>query len=87
MNNTFVYNELHTTDPEKSRKFFDGLFDWDFEDVDMGGMQYTFVKSGEQGIGGIIKQMAPGAPSMFLSYVQVEDLSASTKKPRNLAGQ
>ena len=86
MGNNFVFNELHSTDPEKSRSFFGELFDWEFEDVNMGDMQYAFIKSDGNGQGGIIKQMAPDAPSMFLSYVQVDDIVASTEKAKELGG-
>jgi hypothetical protein len=56
------------------------------EDVDMDGMPYSFIKIGGQGKGGIIGQMTKGAPSMFLVYIDIENLDVSTERVRELGG-
>ena len=47
MANPFVHVELQTTDVEKAKKFYQGLFKWDLENMD--GMDYTMIKVGSSG--------------------------------------
>ncbi len=83
MANPFVHIELTTTDRKKSKSFYGALFDWNLEDVDMGGgMTYTMIKVGE-GTGGGIYEMKD-APPMWLAYVSVADVAAATKKAKSL---
>src|SRR5215471_11953150 len=83
MANAFVHNELNTTDFSKAKAFYSKLFDWKLEDM-AGGMEYTLIKVGENTTGGIMKHPMPGAPSMWLSYVNVDDIKASTAKAKSL---
>jgi hypothetical protein len=39
--NPFVHIELHTKDPDKSRKFYTSMFDWKMEEFQ--GMDYTII--------------------------------------------
>lgn len=44
MANPFVHVELSTTDLGAAKKFYQALFDWKLEDVDMGGgSHYTII--------------------------------------------
>ena len=88
MANPFVHVELNTTDPEKAKSFYDGLFDWKLEDMEMGsGMTYTMIQPGQGTGGGLMKQMVPGAPSAWLAYVEVDDVKASTDKAKSLGAR
>jgi predicted enzyme related to lactoylglutathione lyase len=85
MANPFVHVELSTTDPEKAKAFYGQLFTWKMEDMPMGpGMTYTLIQPGEGTGGGLTKQMMPGAPSAWLAYVVVDDVSAATAKAKSL---
>ena len=85
MANSFVHVELNSTDVAKSKTFYGKLFDWKLEDMDMGGgMTYTMVKPGEGVGGGMMKQLIPGAPSSWLSYVLVDEIKAATQKAKSL---
>jgi uncharacterized protein len=85
MANPFVHVELATTDIDKAKSFYRSLFDWQLQDVEMGGgMTYTLVKVGEGTGGGMLKHPMPGAPSAWLSYVQVDDVRAATNKAKSL---
>ena len=86
MPNPFVHVELNTTDPAKAKEFYGSLFDWKLEDMPMGGGDvYTLIGVGEDGTGGgMMKHPVPGAPSMWLAYVNVDDVEASTKKAQSL---
>ena len=88
MANPFVHVELSTTDLEKAKAFYGKLFDWSLEDVPMGpGDTYTLVKVGEGTGGGMMRQPVPGAPSMWLAYVLVDDIRAATEKARSLGAR
>jgi hypothetical protein len=79
MGNPFVHVALNTTDPAKAKTFYGSLFDWTLEDVDMGGgMTYTMIKVGDGTGGGLMKHPMPGAPSIWIPYVLVGDVAAST---------
>jgi predicted enzyme related to lactoylglutathione lyase len=85
MANPFVHVELSTTDVAQAKKFYGKLFNWKMEDIPMGGgASYTLIKVGDGTGGGLMKQMVPGAPSAWLSYVQVDDIEAATAKAKKL---
>jgi predicted enzyme related to lactoylglutathione lyase len=84
MANPFVHVELNTTDVGKAKTFYGKLFDWKLEDIPMGSDTYTLIKVGSGTGGGLMKHPMPGAPSMWLSYVEVDDIKASTAKAKSL---
>ena len=94
MANPFVHVELQTTDVAKAKQFYARLFDWKLEDVKVSdsnmpqGFEYTMIKVGEGVGGGMMKAMgmAQAAP-MWLAYVQVNDVAASTKKAKELGAE
>lgn len=87
MANPFVYTELNTTDLGPSKAFYSKLFDWKLEDVPGMGMDYTFIKNGDSPIGGMMKHPMPGAPSMWLPYVGVDNINAATAKAKSLGAE
>jgi predicted enzyme related to lactoylglutathione lyase len=84
MANPFVHVELNTTDLDKAKAFYTGLFDWQLEEVPMPGGTYTLIKVGSGTGGGMLSRLPPGVPSHWLSYVQVDDIEASTAKAKSL---
>jgi predicted enzyme related to lactoylglutathione lyase len=84
MANPFVHVELNTTDVGAAKSFYSKLFDWKLEDVPMPNGAYTMIKVGEGTGGGLTRHPVPGAPSMWLAYVQVDDIQAATQKAKSL---
>jgi len=85
MANPFVHVELNTNDVAKAKTFYSKLFDWKMEDVEGGESgTYTMISVGEGTGGGLLKHPMPGAPSMWLAYVLVDDIKAATAKARSL---
>lgn len=84
MGNPFVWVELHTHEPDKMKEFYGGLFDWNLEDIQVNGRNYTMVNVGDGTGGGIMKHPMPGAPAQWLPFVLVEDVAASTAKAASL---
>ena len=90
MSNPFVHAELATSDPNTAKAFFQSLFDWKLEDMPMegnGGGTYTIIKVGEGTGGGIMKNPMPGAPSMWIPYVLVDDVKKATAKAKSLGAK
>ena len=85
MGQPVVHFEIGCRDGVKTPDFYAKLFDWKLEDLPMGGGEsYTLVKVGDKTAGGIMKNPAPGRPSAWLAYVQVDDVPAATKKAKSL---
>jgi uncharacterized protein len=89
MANPFVHVELNTNDVAKAKSFYGKLFDWKLEDIasEATGGTYTMIGVGEGTGGGLMKNPMPNAPSMWLAYVLVDDIEASTKKAKSLGGK
>jgi uncharacterized protein len=85
MANPFVHVELATTDLDKAKSFYRSLFDWQLQDVEMGGgSTYTMIQVGQGTGGGMMKHPVPGAPSSWLAYALVDDVAAATAKAKSL---
>jgi predicted enzyme related to lactoylglutathione lyase len=85
MANPFVHCELNTQDIAKAKSFYQSMFAWTLNDVDMGGGKiYTLINVGEGTGGGMMQHPMPGAPSVWLPYVHVDDIATSTAKARSL---
>ncbi|MBI4688267.1 MAG: VOC family protein [Nitrospirae bacterium] len=82
MGNPFVHIELQTHDPDRTKKFYSGLFNWKLEDMPDKG--YTMIEVGEGTGGGMMKNPLPNAPDHWLPYIMVDDIRASTKKAASL---
>lgn len=87
MPNPFVHVELNTTDLDRAKAFYGKLFDWNLEDTPMPDGTYTMIKVGQGTGGGMMKHPMPGAPSVWLPYVAVDDIQASTAKVTELGGR
>jgi predicted enzyme related to lactoylglutathione lyase len=75
------------TDVAKAKSFYGKLLGWQLEDMQMGDMTYTMIKVGDGTGGGILKNPVPGMPSMWVPYVDVDDLEAATEKARTLGAK
>ena len=85
MANPFIHIELSSTDVASSKAFYGKLFDWQLQDTTLAdGGTYTMIQVGDGTGGGMLQQKMPGAPSMWLAYVLVEDIKAATARAREL---
>lgn len=85
----FSWSELQTDDPKKAVAFYSELFGWTVEAMDMGSGPYHVLKVGEESIGGISAK-PPGnekMPSMWGSYVTVDDIDKTVKQCVKLGGK
>jgi predicted enzyme related to lactoylglutathione lyase len=85
---TFVWNELHTTNPEAAAEFYRVLFGWSTRVMDMGdhGKYWIFVRNGKDAAGMMKMPPASPAPPNWLPYVGVENVDATAVKVKQLGG-
>jgi predicted enzyme related to lactoylglutathione lyase len=81
MPNAFVHIELNTDDVAKAKKFYKGLFKWK---TPPWGDGYTGIDVGKGTGGGMQKKPMPGAPTMWLPYVEVDDVKKTVAKAKKL---
>ena len=86
MPNPFGHIGLSTGDVEKAKEFYRNLFSWEYEEAPVEtGMPYTFIKTGAEPGGGIMK--APeGVPTGWTVYVTVDSVDAMIAKTTELGG-
>ncbi len=87
MRNPFVHVELNTTDIVRAKRFYRALFAWKLKDVPMPHYTYTIIDVGEGTGGGMMKQLMPDTPSMWMPYVLVQDIEAATAKAKKLGAK
>jgi hypothetical protein len=85
---SLTWNELLTTDVAKVKPFYEGLFGWKAEDMEMpdGPGPYTVwnLPGSEPGMGGAMKTPMEGMPSFWNVYFQVDDTDSIVKKAKDL---
>jgi predicted enzyme related to lactoylglutathione lyase len=70
---TLSWNELMTPDVDAALAFYEKVFGWKGNRVDMPGMEYTELKLGDRSIGGAMKPPMPGMPAAWGVYFAVDD--------------
>ncbi|MEW5818277.1 MAG: VOC family protein, partial [Spirochaetota bacterium] len=91
MKNPVVHWEISFKDYKKGKEFYSQLFDWNVEEMDMGGTPYGMVNAdpvNDRGIGGGLMPKSPDARHGFTTfYVFVDDVTAYLKKVEKLGGK
>lgn len=72
----FVWFEHFSNDVAAARRFYDSLFGWKSDGIDMGGQTYHMIQNGAEGIGGF-HQAIPGMPNSWMGYLSVADVDAN----------
>ena len=87
---SFVWNELNTRDLAAAKAFYSEVFGWTPNDLDLGGMQYTEWKLGENSVAGMMPMpdMVPAeVPAHWLVYFGTEDTDATVAKASKLGAE
>jgi predicted enzyme related to lactoylglutathione lyase len=83
----WCWDELGAADPKKAYGFYSELFAWGVKEMEMGPAgTYRILQREGKDAGGIGPQQ-DGAPVMWLSYIQVEDVDARAAKALKLGGK
>ncbi len=85
----WVWNELYTPDVDKSLAFYQGVFGFTHDIMDMGPQgQYFIIKSADgTARGGIMKSPDADTPPMWMPYVRVEQADATAARIGPLGGK
>ena len=88
--NTFVWQELLTSDQETSGAFFSRLFAWSLDRVDGGELgPYTLFKREGHNVAGMTANRSPALAqrSHWQSYIAVDNVDRSAKRAMLLGGE
>ncbi len=85
---SFSWNELATSDSDKAKEFYTGLFGWDTQVQEMPHMVYTTFLNGERMNAGMIQMTEEweGIPPHWMVYFAVDDCDAGVEKTKALGG-
>lgn len=87
-NGNWSWNELWTPDESRALAFYEHVFGYTRDSMDMGPQgTYFLLKKDGVSRGGVRRSTELAAPPMWLPYVEVEDCDASMAKARSLGGQ
>ena len=74
----WVWNELHTSEPEKAVAFYDSVVGYTHKSMDMGpGGVYHVLSSSGADRAGVTAHLAKGVPPHWVPYVSVDDVDAT----------
>ena len=82
----FAWQEIISTNKEGTVDFYTRLFGWTTQDMEMPTGTYTMFMQGQRPIGGCIATPpeAENVPTMWLNYINTDDLDASVAKAKEL---
>lgn len=83
----WVWHEVLSTEPAKARTYYEGLFGWTGQAMDMGPAgEYVIFDAGGASVAGLGPAQG-GAPSHWLGYVEVGDVDAALERATKLGGE
>jgi predicted enzyme related to lactoylglutathione lyase len=77
-----VHLELHTNNLARACAFYTDLFGWSAQTIHASGGAYLVLGLSEAIQGGAVEREVE--PSLWLPYVEVEDIEAATERARRL---
>lgn len=83
--NGICHLEIPSKDFQKAKKFYGGLFGWQFDHIKE--MDYLFFKAPSGVNGGFTKELELAAKPGFTIYIEVEDIEAIIKKAKDMGGK
>jgi len=86
---SLTWNELMTPDIDKAKAFYDGLFGWKGDTMEMGGdgPPYTVWMLGDGAVGGAMPPPMDGIPANWGIYFAVADCDETVEKAKGLGAQ
>lgn len=79
------WSELHAAETKLTHNFYSRLFGWETKTLKMPGGQYTELKLGDRGFGGVVG--ARGGNSAWLHYFTVDDVDETCNLARSQGGR
>ena len=82
-----MWNELHTTDPEKAAIFYEKVVGFSHRSVPSPAGPYHILSKGGVDRGGITSHLPPGASPHWLPFVMVDDVDSTIERARKLGAR
>jgi predicted enzyme related to lactoylglutathione lyase len=84
---TFSWTDLATTDTDAAKRFYTGLFGWEYEDqpITGNGGYYTLLRRDGKEVAALFEAQE-GMPTAWSSYVTVESADSAAAKANDLGG-
>lgn len=85
----FSWVNLGTTDPAAAKRFYGGLFGWEFNDMPGPGMTYTFCELKHQSVGGLFgfPKELQGVPPHWIPFINVRNADEIAKRAQQSGGK
>jgi predicted enzyme related to lactoylglutathione lyase len=84
----WYWNELMTPDEPKALAFYEKVFGYTHDSMDMGPQgTYYLLKQGDKMRGGLMRSPMPDTPPLWMPYVAVADCDATAAKAQGLGAQ
>jgi hypothetical protein len=85
---SWCWNELWTPDDKRALTFYENLFGYTHDTMDMGPQgTYCLLKTGDISRAGLMRAVEPKAPPCWLPYVAVADCDTTAARAKQLGGQ
>lgn len=82
------WTDLSTTDPAAAREFYGAVLGWEFAEFPTDqGDPYIMAMKGGQPVAGLMKSQMEGMPSMWSTYINVDDCDDATARAKDAGGQ
>jgi uncharacterized protein len=82
------WNELMSPDETKALAFYEGVFGYTHDTMDMGPQgSYYLLKMGDAMRGGLMRSPMPHTPPLWMPYVAMADCDATAAKATSLGAQ
>jgi predicted enzyme related to lactoylglutathione lyase len=85
--NSVVHLELHTGDLQDALAFYTGLLGWRPERIRAGDGSYLSIGMGDRLGGGLVECAEAAEHPLWLPYVEVPDIRATTDRAQALGGE
>jgi predicted enzyme related to lactoylglutathione lyase len=82
----WFWNECWTSDERKALAFYETLFGFTKDSMQIGPMAYYVLSKDGKPRAGLCKSVNPGAQSLWLPYVAVQDCDATANNAASLGG-
>jgi uncharacterized protein len=83
----WFWNELWTSDEHKALAFYESMFGFTHDTMNMGTSNYYLLNSGGKPRAGLCQSVNPAAKSMWLPYVAVSDCDGTARRAGALGGE
>ena len=84
---TLLWNQCQTPDPARAAEFYQAVFGYEIDEIDLGGEQpFRVLQVAGRGIGGVREPASEGVPPHWSATFAVADVDETVSRARELGG-